>query len=145
MGGAFFLTMSLFEAWRDLPAFLAGRILTLAIMSSGFGILMALAFRYVLLPFNIWRVHRQNPTYFRDLVMTVDAEGFIVQGLRSTTSFPWAEIRGFKESRRVFLISKSKSLFFTIPKRDLTAEVANSFRELLSEKLIAKSGPRDGL
>jgi len=100
-----------------------------------FGLSMALAFRFLLLPFNIWRLHRQNPMMYGDMELIAEAEGIEVKSARSTVKFAWHELRGFKENDAVFLLSISKSVGFPVPKRDVPADTVTGLRALLEERL----------
>lgn len=135
MSGGFFVAMALTGAWHAPAGCLTCWGLRLALGSLAFGTVMSLAFRFVLLPINVGRLHRQNPTLYRDIELIADAGGVSIKGPRSTANFPWPEFRGFKENARVFLISKSKSVFFTIPKRGLPADVVAAFRDVLGQRL----------
>jgi hypothetical protein len=100
-----------------------------------FGTSMGLAYRFLLLPMQVRRLHRQNPLFYGDMELVADAEGIAVKGPRSTTSFAWPDLRGFKEDSRVFLICVSKSVGFPVPKRDVPADTVAGLRALLDERL----------
>lgn len=139
VSGGFFAAMALTEeAWHPRTASFAGSIAYLALGSLAFGIVMSLALQLVLLPIQVARLHSQNLTSFRDMELSADAEGLVIKGPRSSAHFPWPEIKGFKENSRVFLIIKSKTLFFAVPKRDVPVESMTAFRTLMSERLGAR-------
>lgn len=141
LSGGFFAAMAITEAWHTPVASLLTWIAFLALGSLAFGTVMTLALRFILLPIQVARLHSQNPTSYRDLELIADAEGLAINGLRSNARFPWSEIRGFKENDRLFLIIKSKTLFFTVPKRDLPAKSVIAFSNLMSERLQGRARP----
>jgi hypothetical protein len=135
MSAGLFVITALFTIWSEPPPLLLGWVARLALGALAFGVAMTLAFWFVLFPVIIARLYRQNSEMFQGLILIADTDSFTMRGSRSTATFPWSEIREFKENRHVFLLCKSKSMYFTIPKQGLPDETIDAFRGLVRERL----------
>jgi len=71
----------------------------------------------------------------KEICYEFDETGFTAQMPDSESRYGWGIVTAFIESDALFVL-KSGSLFYTIPKRALSADQITSFRNLLSEKCI---------
>jgi hypothetical protein len=90
---------------------------------------------FIAIPLRTSSLHRQNPLFFGELELIEDADGVEFKGARSTARYRWSELRGFKESRKIFLLCLSKSVSYPIPKRGLSQQTIDHIRERWGQKL----------
>lgn len=99
------------------------------------GLFFTLAVRYILIPFRVALVHRQNPLLHRDLELFIDRHGVRMKGPRVDAKWEWPDLQGFKENMSTFLICVSRSVVYPVPKRVLSVEESAQFRGLLEQHL----------
>jgi hypothetical protein len=99
------------------------------------GLFLTLGVRYILIPWRIALLHRQNPLLYRDLELFIDEQGVRVKGPRVDAKWEWSDVRGLKENMTTFLLCVSRSLQYPVPKRALSIEEGARFRGLLEQHL----------
>ena len=66
-------------------------------------------------------------------------DGFRCGLPNAESQLTWPAISGFVETDALFVIMQSGLLFYTIPKRALSAENITCLRQLLAEKVVARA------
>lgn len=93
---------------------------------------------YILLPWRIGRIYRQNPGLANVSEVTFDEAGMGLGSGRGEIRFPWAGLRKWKRNRDTILVYHSGSHFHTFPRHCFGAE--DTF-EALAGLLAKHIGP----
>jgi len=136
VGGAFGLTLfstNLFQGGIRTPIDLL--FVEYALGGLCFGLVMSVCLWSAIYPYRTWIVHRQNPTLFGKTTLVTDAHGVEFTTARGGNRFAWSDFRGYREGKTVFSLCLSKSAGFTLPKKDLTPEALQEFRDELNRAL----------
>ena len=104
---------------------------TVTLAGMAFATFMLSFVAFVLLPLRAARVLRQNPQIFGTIELDADDVGISLKAPRSVTRYAWGDLRAFKETRKFFVITISKSAAFAVPKDDLTNDSQAAFRLML--------------
>jgi hypothetical protein len=83
------------------------------------------------------RAFSGRPELAQDYTVDADESGIVFSGAISRMQWSWAAFIKFAESEKLFLIYLSPCAFVILPKRILSPDESDHFRELLRQKLPA--------
>jgi hypothetical protein len=96
-----------------------------------FGGLLVLpfVFYFVLAPMIARRTYAKHKTLQQPFEMSWSNKGFRTSNANGDWTLPWSDFYGWDESDHVFLLYQSPRLFNIVPKRVLTPEQIDDFRQ----------------
>ena len=101
-------------------------------------ILVQLVFCASVISHRAWTERRFAPMEGKEIWYEFGEEGFRCGMTNAESRINWPAISGFIETNALFVLFGSGLLFYTIPKRALAANDADSLRQLLQNKLAAR-------
>lgn len=120
--------------WRSTRAVLGWALLHLA-QGLGYGLGMALLFRYVLLPWQARNLFRKNPAMYGPSSLRISDEGLTFVAPNSTATFGWSDLRGFADGKDALVIATTGSMRFAVPREGTALSDLEALRRLLNGRL----------
>jgi hypothetical protein len=96
-----------------------------------------LAFRLVIRPIWIKRDFHSHPNFQREQLVRIDESGLHRTSEIGQSETKWLAYTGYQETQNLFVLYFGRRLMEVIPKRALSAEQLQRFRQLLLEHLRA--------
>jgi YcxB-like protein len=115
----------------------AGRELQ-SLLPLGAGAALWLLFLYGLPQYAGRKQFNSSPSSKASIDLCADDQGFAMKTATTDSRQAWANVARWTESKTVFLLYYSVAVFAIVPKRELTPEQTNEFRELLRRNVRAK-------